>query len=139
MPERRTWKVSELTARIRELLESALPEVWVEGEVSNCHMAQSGHCYFTLKDAKSQIRCVCFRDQMRGMKFKPEDVHVKISFKPIKGRGRKTVRLYTKSTDEALETLDTVFDLVFAQIGAKDEDGFVAPHAAASLWMPAPI
>src|SRR5580700_4301032 len=73
MPERRTWKVSELTARIRELLESALPEVWVEGEVSNCHMAQSGHCYFTLKDAKSQIRCVCFRDQMRGMKFKPED------------------------------------------------------------------
>src|SRR5271154_5398938 len=79
MPERRTWKVSELTARIRELLESALPEVWVEGEVSNCHMAQSGHCYFTLKDAKSQIRCVCFRDQMRGMKFKPEDgLHITV-------------------------------------------------------------
>src|SRR5580692_2863403 len=79
MPERRTWRVSELTARIRELLESALPEVWVEGEVSNCHMAQSGHCYFTLKDAKSQIRCVCFRDQMRGMKFKPEDgLHITV-------------------------------------------------------------
>src|SRR6202451_4003034 len=79
MPERRTWKVSELTARIRELLESALPEVWVEGEVSNCHAAQSGHCYFTLKDAKSQIRCVCFRDQMRGMKFKPEDgLHITV-------------------------------------------------------------
>ena len=79
MPERRTWKVSELTARIRELLESALPDVWVEGEVSNCHAAQSGHCYFTLKDAKSQIRCVCFRDQMRGMKFKPEDgLHITV-------------------------------------------------------------
>src|SRR3984957_9827558 len=79
MPERRTWKVSELTARIRELLEAALPEVWVEGEVSNCRMAQSGHCYFTLKDAKSQIRCVCFRDQMRGMKFKPEDgLHITV-------------------------------------------------------------
>src|ERR1700740_3236753 len=78
-PDRRTWKVSELTARIRELLESALPEVWVEGEVSNCHAAQSGHCYFTLKDAKSQIRCVCFRDQMRGMKFKPEDgLHITV-------------------------------------------------------------
>ncbi|MGC1968974.1 MAG: exodeoxyribonuclease VII large subunit [Candidatus Acidiferrales bacterium] len=73
MPERRTWKVSELTTRIRELLESALPDVWVEGEVSNCHAAQSGHCYFTLKDAKAQIRCVCFRDQMRTLKFKPED------------------------------------------------------------------
>src|SRR5580698_5773077 len=79
LPERRTWKVSELTARIRELLESALPEVWVEGEVSNCHAAQSGHCYFTLKDAKSQIRCVCFRDQMRVMKFKPEDgLHITV-------------------------------------------------------------
>ena len=56
-----------------------MPEVWVEGEVSNCHAAQSGHCYFTLKDAKSQIRCVCFRDQMRGMKFKPEDgLHITV-------------------------------------------------------------
>jgi exodeoxyribonuclease VII large subunit len=79
MPERRTWKVSELTAHIRELLESALPDVWVEGEVSNCHTAQSGHCYFTLKDAKAQIRCVCFRDQMRGLKFKPEDgLHITV-------------------------------------------------------------
>ena len=79
MPERRTWKVSELTARIRELLESALPDVWVEGEVSNCHAAQSGHCYFTLKDARAQIRCVCFRDQMRGLKFKPEDgLHITV-------------------------------------------------------------
>ncbi|MGA9179825.1 MAG: exodeoxyribonuclease VII large subunit, partial [Candidatus Acidiferrales bacterium] len=79
MPERRTWKVSELTAHIRELLESALPDVWVEGEVSNCHAAQSGHCYFTLKDAKAQIRCVCFRDQMRGLKFKPEDgLHITV-------------------------------------------------------------
>src|SRR5579863_3016328 len=79
MPERRTWKVSELTARIRELLESALPDIWVEGEVSNCHAAQSGHCYFTLKDAKAQIRCVCFRDQMRTLKFKPEDgLHITV-------------------------------------------------------------
>ncbi|HJZ52239.1 MAG TPA: exodeoxyribonuclease VII large subunit [Candidatus Acidoferrales bacterium] len=79
MPERRTWKVSELTAHIREMLESALPDVWVEGEVSNCHAAQSGHCYFTLKDSKAQIRCVCFRDQMRGLKFKPEDgLHITV-------------------------------------------------------------
>ncbi len=79
LPERRTWKVSELTAHIRELLESALPDVWVEGEVSNCHAAQSGHCYFTLKDARAQIRCVCFRDQMRGLKFKPEDgLHITV-------------------------------------------------------------
>src|ERR1700685_2712349 len=79
IPEGRTWKVRELTARIRELLESALPEVWVEGEVSNCHAAQSGHLYFTLKDARASIRCVCFRDQVRGLKFRPEDgLHVTV-------------------------------------------------------------
>jgi exodeoxyribonuclease VII large subunit len=79
MPERRTWKVSELTARIRDMLESAMPDVWVEGEVSNCHAVQSGHCYFTLKDARAQIRCVCFKDQMRGIKFKPEDgLHITV-------------------------------------------------------------
>src|ERR1700690_2368900 len=79
IPERRVWKVSELTDRIRDLLETAFPDVWVEGEVSNCHAAQSGHLYFTLKDARASIRCVCFRDQVRGLKFRPEDgLHVTV-------------------------------------------------------------
>src|SRR6202162_1418199 len=73
MPERRIWKVSELNARICELLEGTLPDLWLEGEVSNYRPAQSGHLYFTLKDASSQIRCVCFRDQVRGLKFRPQD------------------------------------------------------------------
>src|SRR6266481_3669883 len=68
MPERRVWKVSELTDRIRDLLESAFFDIWVEGEVSNFRAAQSGHLYFTLKDAHAQIRCICFRDQARGLK-----------------------------------------------------------------------
>ncbi len=79
MPQRRVWKVSELTQRIRDLLEGNFPDVWVEGEVSNYHAAQSGHLYFTLKDARAQIRCVCFRDQLRGLKFRPEDgLHVTV-------------------------------------------------------------
>ncbi|MGD0955238.1 MAG: exodeoxyribonuclease VII large subunit [Candidatus Acidiferrales bacterium] len=79
MPERHVWKVSELTERIRDLLEAEFPDVWIEGEVSNYHAAQSGHLYFTLKDARSQIRCVCFRDQARGLKFRPEDgLHVTV-------------------------------------------------------------
>jgi exodeoxyribonuclease VII large subunit len=72
-PRRHIWKVSELTEQIGALLEGAFPDVWVEGEVSNYHAAQSGHLYFTLKDARAQIRCVCFRDQVRGLKFRPED------------------------------------------------------------------
>lgn len=78
-PERRIWKVSEITERIAQLLERAFFDVWIEGEVSNCHAAQSGHLYFTLKDARSQIRCVCFRDQARMLKFRPEDgLHVTV-------------------------------------------------------------
>jgi exodeoxyribonuclease VII large subunit len=73
VPKRRIWKVSELTSRIRDLLEGEFPEIWVEGEVSNFHAAQSGHLYFTLKDPKAQLKCVCFRDQLRGLKFRPED------------------------------------------------------------------
>src|SRR5580692_601215 len=79
MPERHVWKVSELTERIRDLLEGAFGDVWVEGEVSNCHAAQSGHLYFTLKDPRAQIRCVCFRDQLSRLKFQPEDgLHVTV-------------------------------------------------------------
>jgi len=78
-PQRRVWKVSELTAEIGGLLGGAFPDVWLEGEVSNFKTAQSGHLYFTLKDARAQIRCVCFRDQLRGVKFRPEDgLHIRV-------------------------------------------------------------
>ena len=78
-PERKVWSVSELTARIRDLLASEFPDIWVEGEISNCHEAQSGHLYFTLKDARAQVRCVCFRNQFRLLKFRPEDgLHVTV-------------------------------------------------------------
>jgi exodeoxyribonuclease VII large subunit len=79
MPERHVWSVAELTEGIGALLEGAFGDIWVEGEVSNYHSAQSGHLYFTLKDSRSQIRCVCFRDQARGLKFRPEDgLHVTV-------------------------------------------------------------
>jgi len=78
-PERKVWSVSELTSRIRDLLAATFPDIWVEGEISNCHEAQSGHVYFTLKDARAQVRCVCFRNQVRLLKFRPEDgLHVTV-------------------------------------------------------------
>jgi exodeoxyribonuclease VII large subunit len=73
MPERKVWSVSELTGRIRDLLAGEFTDIWVEGEVSNCHVSQPGHIYFTLKDAKAQIRCVAFRNQVNRLKFRPED------------------------------------------------------------------
>ncbi|HLJ24201.1 MAG TPA: exodeoxyribonuclease VII large subunit [Candidatus Acidoferrales bacterium] len=72
-PERKIWSVAELTARISGVLSTQFSNLWVEGEVSNYRPAQSGHLYFTLKDAKAQIKCVCFRSQAIRLKFRPED------------------------------------------------------------------
>src|SRR5229473_1915050 len=78
-PQRKIWSVSELTGRIRDLLATEFTDIWVEGEISNCHAAQSGHLYFTLKDPRAQARCVCFRNQVRLLKFRPEDgLHVTV-------------------------------------------------------------
>ena len=72
-PERKIWSVAELTARISGVLATQFSNLWVEGEVSNCHAAQSGHLYFTLKDEKAQVKCVSFRTQAMRLKFRPED------------------------------------------------------------------
>jgi exodeoxyribonuclease VII large subunit len=53
--------VSQLTRRIRSLLEASFGEVWVEGEISNLRVQSSGHQYFTLKDESAQVSCVLFR------------------------------------------------------------------------------
>jgi len=89
-PTRRALTVSELTARIRDLLGKNFTDIWVEGEISNCREAQSGHIYFTLKDDRAQVRCVFFKQQQRGIKFRPEDglkVTVRGSISVYEARG----------------------------------------------------
>jgi exodeoxyribonuclease VII large subunit len=78
-PTRQVLTVTQLTAKIRDLLAKNFTDIWVEGEISNCREAQSGHFYFTLKDDRSQVRCVFFKQQQRGIKFRPEDgLHVTV-------------------------------------------------------------
>ena len=72
-PARRVLSVTELTVRVRDLLETELFEVWVEGELSNCRVWNTGHLYFTLKDSTSQLRGFMFRSALRYLKFKPTD------------------------------------------------------------------
>src|SRR5215813_10047495 len=72
-PTRQILTVSELTGRIRDLLARNFADIFVQGEISNCREAQSGHIYFTLKDDRAQVRCVFFKQQQRGIKFRPED------------------------------------------------------------------
>ncbi len=61
--------VTQLTYQLKNLLEGAFPDVWVEGEISNLTVPQSGHAYFTLKDEKSQVRAVLFRSSQSHLKF----------------------------------------------------------------------
>jgi len=70
---RAIYTVSALTAEIRDILETNLDEIWVEGEVSNLRVPPSGHFYFTLKDESSQIQAVIFRSQAVLLEFQPED------------------------------------------------------------------
>src|SRR5690242_1199732 len=72
-PTRNVLTVSELTARIRDMLAKNFTDIFVQGEISNCREAQSGHIYFTLKDDRAQVRCVFFKQQQRGVRFRPED------------------------------------------------------------------
>ena len=70
---RRILTVSELTGQIRALLEHRYIEVWVEGELSNSRVWNTGHMYFTLKDGGAQLRGVMFRSAVRGLRFEPRD------------------------------------------------------------------
>lgn len=65
----RILTVSALTALVRDRLEKDFSDLWVEGEVSNLRTPSSGHVYFTLKDATSQIRAVLFRAGALRLRF----------------------------------------------------------------------
>jgi exodeoxyribonuclease VII large subunit len=73
MQERRPLSVTEITARIKVMVEGLFGEAWVEGEVSNFRRHSSGHWYFTLKDEGAMLRCASFRMQNRLIRFTPED------------------------------------------------------------------
>jgi exodeoxyribonuclease VII large subunit len=72
-PVRQIFSVTDLTIRIRDVLEDRIGEIWVEGELSNCKVWNNGHLYFTLKDAACQIRGFMFRSALRYLRFKPVD------------------------------------------------------------------
>jgi exodeoxyribonuclease VII large subunit len=71
--ERRIWSVRALVTDIRQQVEQGYTDLWVEGEISNCRPAPSGHIYFTLKDGEAQLPIVLFRRQAQLLRFRPAD------------------------------------------------------------------
>lgn len=77
--EKKIYSVTELTRTIKNLLETHLPSLWLEGEVSNYKRHYSQHLYFTLKDANAQIAAVMWRSRAVRLPFEPEDgMHLRV-------------------------------------------------------------
>jgi exodeoxyribonuclease VII large subunit len=116
-PQRKIYSVHELVGALRMQVERAFTDIYVEGEISNCRPAESGHLYFTLKDGSAQLRVVMWRTQVRLLRFRPQNGQAIIA------RGRVTV--YDERGDlqlqaEMLEPKGAgALQLAFEQLKAK--------------------
>src|SRR5258705_7796000 len=138
-PTRRALTVSELTSRIRDLLTKNFTDLGVEGEISNCREAQSGHLYFTLKDERAQIRCVWFKQDRRGLKFRVEDglkVTLRGSISVYEQRGE--YQIYVESMEPlGVGALQLAFDQLKKRLEA--EGLFDAKHKKPLPLLPSRI
>ncbi len=119
--------VTELTQSIKQLLESAFPSVWVEGEISNYIEHTSGHRYFTIKDEGAQIKCVIWRGMSRYLFFEPKN--------GMKVRACGQITVYEKSGQYQLIVSSLqpsgigALELAFQQLKAKlDAEGLFDPR-----------
>ena len=71
--EKNILSVTEITRRIKGVLEMGFSEIWVQGEISNCKNHSSGHLYFTLKDAGASLSAVMWRNRVAQLLFRPSD------------------------------------------------------------------
>lgn len=72
-PSDKIFTVSEINNLLKEILEGSFPQIVIEGEISNYRPNSSGHLYFTLKDATSQISAVMFKSNAYSLQFIPKD------------------------------------------------------------------
>jgi exodeoxyribonuclease VII large subunit len=96
------YAVSRLVRESRAVLEGSFPLVWVEGEISNLAMPNSGHIYFTLKDEIAQVRCAMFRNRNRQLRFTPENgMQVLMRVRVTLYEGRGEFQLVVEHMEEA--------------------------------------
>lgn len=103
---RSAYSVSALNRLVKEFLDGSLPPLWVAGEISNWKRSSRGHCYFSLKDAGAQVRCVLFQSDARRLPTDPEE--------GMRVRCFGAVTLYESRGE---------FQLVVRELEARDSDG----------------
>src|SRR5690606_22668209 len=100
--DRDILSVSQLNRRAKQLLETHLPLLWVEGELSNLSQPSSGHWYFTLKDRGAQLRCAMFRLKNLGVSFSPRSgQHVLVRGRVTLYEARGDYQLVVEHMEEA--------------------------------------
>ncbi len=119
--ERDIYTVARLNAEARMLLESGLPPLWVEGEISNFSTPSSGHWYFTLKDRDAQIRCAMFRSANNRVRFRPKDgQHLVVRGRVSLYEPRGDYQLIAEMMEDAGEgALKREFDRLKAKLAAE--------------------
>ena len=100
--KRDIYSVTRLNREVRAVVEGSFPLLWVQGEISNLARPASGHWYFSLKDAHSQVRCAMFRNRNRALRFEPENgAEVVIQASPSLYEGRGEFQLIVETMEPA--------------------------------------
>src|SRR5215469_15432243 len=120
-PSRQVLTPSSLNRLVRDLLEDALPLIWIEGELSNVARPASGHLYFTLKDSSAQVRCAMFKPKTNALRFRPADgMHVLMRARVGLYEPRGEFQLVAEHMEPAGEgALQREFERLKAQLDAE--------------------
>ena len=126
------YSVSRLNREVRTLLEQGFARVWLEGELSNIAHPSSGHVYFTLKDARAQIRAAMFRNRSQSLRFTPEEgmqalVRARVSLYEPRGDYQLIVEHMEEAGDGALRR---AFEELKQKLAA---EGLFAPETKQAL------
>jgi exodeoxyribonuclease VII large subunit len=119
--EREILSPSALVRRARDLLERQFPLLWIEGEISNFSRPASGHLYFSLKDAQTQVRCAMFKPKSTFLRFRPADgmrvlVRARVSLYEARGEFQLIVEHMEQAGEGALLR---EFELLKARLAAE--------------------
>ncbi len=127
------WTVGQVTRRARDVIEAGLPPLWVRGEITGFKAYQSGHWYFTLRDAGAQLRCVMWGSENRRLPAPPEDgLQVFVFGRPTvwEERGELRLRVMELLSTEAGGLWQVAFEKAKAALA---KDGLLDPARKRAL------
>jgi exodeoxyribonuclease VII large subunit len=127
-PRPKVWSVSQVNRAVRGLLEESVQPLWVGGEIGGWNRSRAGHCYFTLKDDRAQIRCVIFSREASLLPADPEEgMQVRAFGELTLYEARGDYQLVARQVEP--EGADGLWRLAFEKLRAKLEaEGLLAPE-----------